>query len=158
VTAAEDTMRKISFSEALEQILQDDRRYHTEAYLFVKDALEFTVKTLGKPSQGPERHVTGKELVDGIRAYACQEYGPMAFRVLKSWGITRTLDFGCIVFNLIGKGIFGKTPQDKLEDFADGYDFRDAFIKPFLPSARHGRAKGHDEQTRGQKELALGNG
>jgi uncharacterized repeat protein (TIGR04138 family) len=152
-------MRKLRFAEALEQILEEDRRYDAEAYLFVRDALDFCVKMLDKPPQGPERHVTGAELLNGIRVYACREYGPMARRVLHSWGITRTQDFGHIVFNLIGKGIFGKTTQDKIEDFADGYDFNDAFVKPFRPAASGSKAKGKDETSPGKKqELALGNG
>jgi len=90
---------------------------------------------LSKPTEGPERHVSGQELLDGIRKYALQEYGPLSRTVLAQWGITTTDDFGQMVFNLVQKGILGKTEQDKIEDFKNGYDFNVAFRKPFLPDA-----------------------
>ncbi|MCX7591081.1 MAG: hypothetical protein N2255_05575 [Kiritimatiellae bacterium] len=121
------------FMEAVAKICQKDPRYRPDAYLFVRDALDFTVKALNKPAQGPARHVTGQELLEGIRRYALQEYGPMTSTVLRSWGIRRTEDFGEIVFNLVEAGKLGKTERDKKEDFANGYDFYEAFVRPFLP-------------------------
>jgi len=126
-------MRKESLVEALQRIVKDDPRYHLDAYLFVREALDVTVKMLNKPTEGSARHVSGIELLEGVRVYALQEYGPMAFRVLDSWGVRRTEDIGAIVFNLVAKGILGKTDQDRREDFDRGYDFREAFVDPFLP-------------------------
>ena len=60
----------------------------------------------------------------------------MALTVFSYWGIERCEDIGNMVFNLIGAGIFGKTEQDSIEDFKSVYDFRDAFVKPFLPADR----------------------
>lgn len=152
-------MQKLSFAEALERILQDDSRYDAEAYLFLKEALDHTVRTLGKPRQGPQRHVSGQELLEGIRDYALQEYGPMAFRVLDTWGVKRCEDFGELVFNLIAVGIFGKTDTDKKEDFAGGYDFYDAFVKPFLPPSALRGAKGRsrDDGQRSKQKAAMDN-
>ena len=59
----------------------------------------------------------------------------MARTVLNRWGLRRTEDFGEIVFQLVDKGILGKTEEDKLQDFAGGYDFDEAFWKPFQPKA-----------------------
>ena len=152
-------MQQISFAEALEQILQEDARFDAEAYLFLKDALDHTVKMMGKPAHGPAKHVTGQELLNGIRGYALQEYGPMALRVLNTWGIRRTEDFGELVFNLIGKGIFGKTATDRKEDFANGYDFFEALAKPFLPASRPQPQNGDSHAACPKKEqTALGNG
>ncbi|MFH0953366.1 MAG: Minf_1886 family protein [Verrucomicrobiota bacterium] len=131
-------MKKINLTEALEQILRDDPRYDVHAYLFLREALDFTIKMLAKPSGGPQRHVSGGELLDGIRQYALQEFGPMAKTVLNRWGIKCCEDFGEIVFNLVGKGILGRTEQDKKEDFAGGYDFDEAFCQPFRPGAKAG--------------------
>jgi uncharacterized repeat protein (TIGR04138 family) len=128
-------MQKLCIGEALEQILKEDPRYDMEAYVFVKEALDFTVKMLDKPMEGPEKHVSGGDLLEGIRRYAAREYGPMAFRVLTAWGVKRTEDFGEIVFNLVTKGILGKSNNDQKSDFANGYDFHDAFAKPFLPAS-----------------------
>lgn len=126
-------MKRISFQEALDRILERDPRYAGDAYHFVREALDFTIKMLNKPAEGPGRHVSGQELLEGIRQYALQEFGPMALRVLHHWGVRSTEDFGEIVFNLVDEGVLGKTEQDRKEDFQGGYDFVSAFQKPFRP-------------------------
>jgi uncharacterized repeat protein (TIGR04138 family) len=75
------------------------------------------------------RHVTGPELLDGVRQYALKEFGPMVMTVFDSWGIRSCEDIGHMVFNLIGAGVFGKTEQDSIEDFKNVYDFEEAFVK-----------------------------
>ena len=80
--------------------------------------------------------MSGQELVEGIRLFALEEFGPVTKLVLNSWGITCTLDFGEMVFNLVDKGVLGKQENDCKEDFADGFDFERAFVKPFLPTGR----------------------
>jgi uncharacterized repeat protein (TIGR04138 family) len=134
-------MQRRSFEEVLALILKEDTRYTADAYFFVRAALDYTIKMLQKPDSGPARHVSGRELLEGIRLCALQEYGPMARTVLNAWGITRTEDFGELVFNLVGKGVLGKTAEDRREDFAGGYDFTSAFVNPFLPS-KPARKKG----------------
>jgi len=134
-------MRRLSYEEALAQIVREDPRYPEDAYLFLREGLDFTIKLLQKPPEGPGRHVTGGELLDGLRQYALQEFGPLARRVLATWGIRHTEDFGNLVFNLVGKGVLGKTAEDRLEDFAGGYDFDDAFVRPFLPRAAAARPR-----------------
>lgn len=129
-------MKKVHFNEALAMILQKDSRYDENAYLFLREALDFTIKLLAKPAQGPARHVSGGELLEGIRQYALKEYGPMAKTVLNRWGISRCEDFGEIVFNLVEAGTLGKTDEDKREDFAGGYDFEKAFRDPFRPAVK----------------------
>jgi uncharacterized repeat protein (TIGR04138 family) len=97
--------------------------------------LDYTIKMLEKPESGPARHVSGHELLEGVRRYALSEFGPIALKTLNSWGITETDDIGAIVFNLVQAGEFGKTDEDKSEDFTGGYDFHEAFAKPFLPTS-----------------------
>ncbi len=126
-------MKKISFQEALEIILKEDARYSAEAYEFVREALDYTLKTHKKESKDPNRHVTGQELLGGIRDYAIAEFGPMSRTVLSFWGIHKCDDFGHIVFNMVEKGILGKTEGDRVEDFYGGYDFEEAFDMPFQP-------------------------
>ena len=62
------------------------------------------------------------------------QFGPLAKTVLESWGVHRCRDFGEIVFNLIEYRVFSKTDSDRREDFADVYDFDEAFVKPFRPA------------------------
>ncbi len=133
-------MKKISYNEALSQIVREDPRYDEHAYLFIREALDHTIQTLDKPVEGPGRHVTGRELLEGIRQYALQEFGPMAHRVLAHWGVHTCEDIGEMVFNLVNKGILGKTENDSKKDFAGGYDFNDAFVTPFLPANREDNA------------------
>jgi len=124
-------MQKIGFAEALDSIVAADPRYHRDAYVFLRDALDYTTKQQKKSKGAAVRHVAGPELLEGVRVYALKEFGPMVMTVFAHWGIRCCEDVGQIVFNLIGAGIFGKTEQDSIEDFKAVYDFQDAFVKPF---------------------------
>lgn len=126
-------MNTRKFQKTLETILRDDSRYAAGAYIFVRMALDFTVKRLCamNPSR-KERHVSSKELLEGIRLFALETFGPMAMPLFEEWGVRSCLDFGQIVFNLVDAKALTKTDDDKLEDFADGYDFREAFVLPYL--------------------------
>ena len=129
-------MRKITFEEAVAQIRKEDPRYAPEAYHFIREALDFTTRSLKKPTKGPGRHVSAAELLEGIRQYALKEYGPLAMTVLQAWGIRQCADFGQIVFNLVNKKFLGKTDADSVHDFDRGYDFATAFRAPFAPEQK----------------------
>ena len=126
-------MQKIGFAEALDTIVAADNRFHRDAYVFLRDALDYTTKQQKKARGAAVRHVAGPELLEGARLYALKEFGPMVQTVFSYWGINRCEDIGHMVFNLIGAGIFGKTEQDSLDDFKAVYSFHDAFVKPYLP-------------------------
>ena len=126
-------MQKIGFAEALDSIVASDPRYQRDAYVFLRDALDFTTKQQKKIKGVSVRHVTGPELLDGVRRYALKEFGPMVITVFDNWGVRSCEDIGNIVFNLIGAGVFGKTEEDSIEDFKNVYDFKEAFVKPFAP-------------------------
>lgn len=134
-------MRKITFEEAVAQILKEDPRYAAEAYHFIREALDFTTRSLKKPATGPGRHVSATELLEGIRQYVLKEYGPMAMTVLQTWGIRQCADFGQIVFNLVNKKFLGKTEDDSAHDFDRGYDFAAAFRAPFVPEKKKCKIK-----------------
>lgn len=130
-------MQDLEFTEIVGLICKEDSRFHRQAYTFVRQALDHTVKEIKRldPSRtGKSQHVSGPELLNGIRAYALDQFGPLTKTVLVAWGITRCQDFGDIVFNLIDYNVFSKTEQDRREDFADIYDFDEAFVKPFAPA------------------------
>ena len=114
--APEDLLQKI------QGLVDRSSKYKFEAYSFILSALHHTMTKLTPP-----RHITGREFCEGIRGYAIDQYGPMAGTVLGHWGITRTLDFGQIVFDLVEVGLMRKTEEDSLDDFKDVYDFKDAF-------------------------------
>ncbi|MEI6147605.1 MAG: Minf_1886 family protein [bacterium] len=126
-------MKQESLEKVFAGLVKEDPRYPMEAYLFLREALDFTMRLMSKPDNGPGRHVTGQELLEGIRQFALREFGPVTATVLHTWNISRTEDFGEMVFNLVNRGLLGKTEQDRKEDFAGGYDFHAAFVSPFLP-------------------------
>ena len=133
------TMQDLYFNEVVELIHKEDPRFGRKAYTFIRHGLDQTVKELRKKdSERAQRsqHVTGPELLDGLRVYALEQYGPLAKTVLNSWGITHCTDFGDLVFNLIEYNVFSKTENDRREDFSDIYTFDDAFVKPFLPAKK----------------------
>lgn len=126
-------MSKISFDEAVAKATAQDVRYSAEAYAFLRDALDFTIKALQKGRNREISHVSGTELCHGLREYALQQFGPMVPTILDDWGVRTTRDMGEMVFNLIRCGAFSKSDTDKVEDFEGVYTFEEAFEKPFLP-------------------------
>lgn len=132
-------MQDTDFPRIVALICKEDTRYDRKAYDFVRLGLDYTVKEIKKKEgarTARSRHVSGPELLDGLRAYALEQYGPLAKTVLNSWGVTACKDFGEIVFNLIEYNAFSKTESDRREDFADLYNFDDVFVKPFQPAKR----------------------
>jgi uncharacterized repeat protein (TIGR04138 family) len=108
------------------QIVAGQPRYAREAYFFVLASLQHVVSRLPRP-----RHVSGRELCEGIRHLAIDRFGLMAKQVLEHWGIQRTADVGAIVFQLIDAKLLSKTEQDAQSDFDDVYDFDDVFVRRF---------------------------
>lgn len=118
----------------LQEIIKKDNRYSIQSYQFIFEALDFTATQLGKIHKNPreeERHVTGQELSEGIKRYALIKFGFMARMVFKQWGITKSSDFGEIVFNLVDSGLMGKTKTDTVDDFKDLYDFKEEYDVKF---------------------------
>lgn len=110
------------FNKKVEEIIEKDSRYKFDAYVFVMEALWFTQNKLKRKG-----HVTGKELLGGIREFAIEQYGPMTKTVFKHWGIRVTEDFGEIVFNMVENGLMSRTDRDCRDDFKNVYDFGEAF-------------------------------
>jgi uncharacterized repeat protein (TIGR04138 family) len=116
----------------IQRVADKDERYRAAAYLFVLEALEHTMRRLGRDrAQGTARHVGGRELLAGIREHALQEFGPLARTVFAAWGIHRTEDFGQIVFRLVEAKLLSRQETDTLEDFASGYDFVETFEREY---------------------------
>jgi uncharacterized repeat protein (TIGR04138 family) len=104
-------------------------RYHPQAYLFVTEALRQAQELVGKDRVDDEEsaHISGRELLEGVRVLASKQYGMMAPSVFAAWGITTTEDFGHIVFEMVERDELRKTERDQLSDFCDVYTFADAF-------------------------------
>jgi len=111
---------------ALRAAVAKDPRYPLDAYLFVCEAVDFTCEKLGK-----RRDVTGRELIEGLCDLALEYYGFLAPTVLERWNITRTDDFGTIVFTLVGVGLLGKSPRDKMADFENLFNLRETLCQRY---------------------------
>ena len=129
-------MQEINFDEVVEKIMAKDARFARDAYHFIRESLDFTQKLAGKETRGALRHVSGQELLEGIRQFALQQFGPMAVTVFEEWGVKTCRDFGEIVFNMVEIGLLAKTEKDTRDDFQNGYDFTDAFRKPYWPQSK----------------------
>lgn len=125
--------------DKLHELTQRNPRYPIQAYQFVFEALDYTAQRLRKNLSSPleqERHVTGQELLEGIKDYALEQFGYMAGVVFEQWGTPRGEDFGEIVFSLVEGGLMGKTESDTKDDFSIGYDFPRIFEEQFRFAGR----------------------
>lgn len=106
--------------------------YHPLAYKFVFSALRYTQEQLGRDrSSEATGHISGPELLDGIRQLGLQHFGMLSLVVFRRWGINVTDDFGRIVFQLIEAGEMRKTQDDQLDDFLGVYDFSKVFLDDY---------------------------
>ena len=110
------------FDDIIDDICEKDKRYRRDAYEFIMEALGFTQKKMRRP-----KHITGEELLSGIREFLLERFGPMTLSVLNHWGVKTTEDFGNIVFNLVNHKVLSKTDEDSIESFKNGYDFNQVF-------------------------------
>ncbi len=125
-------MNKQQYREKLALLLAEDDRYPMAAYHFVADAVSYTVKKQESVVESAKNaHISGRELLEGIKEYALGQFGPLALDVLHDWHIQQTEDFGQIVFNMVRHNLLGASEHDSMVDFTGGYDFRHAFLRPF---------------------------
>ena len=85
------------FWERVHAIREKDPRFRREAYEFV---------------------------MRGLIDLARQDYGELAWTVFNEWGVTRSEDFGAIVFLLVEDGLLGRQDNDSPEDFHGGLDLK----------------------------------
>ncbi len=109
-------------TKALAQLQERNPRFHRLAYIFLIDALHAVIAGMDE-----RRHISGQELVEGVRGLAMERFGPLARTVLEYWGISTTDDLGEIVFALVDIGVLVKQENDRPEDFEDLFDFEEVF-------------------------------
>lgn len=114
------------FYSIISNICTQDPRYYPEAYEFVMEALSFSQVKFKK-----SKHISGEELLTGIKALLLKKFGPMTMTVLKHWGVKATDDFGNIVFNLVENKVLAKDTQDHYDSFKNAYDFDEVFINGY---------------------------
>lgn len=125
----------VAFHIAVREARERDPRFAPQAYAFLCDALEHTIRMLHR-EDSEDRHVAGPELLGGFRELALREFGPMALYTLRDWGITSSEHVGQMVYHFISLGYFGKNETDRIEDFADGVSLEEELTKPFRVERR----------------------
>ena len=114
-------------AEKFRLLLAEDGRYDAEAYNFIYEALDWTLKNVISSERRTNQHVSGRELLEGVRQYAIDQFGCLAATVLGSWGVYETGDFGEMVFNLVAHDLMGRQESDSKGDFREMYDFHEVF-------------------------------
>ena len=104
-----------------------DSAYTPEAYAFLLEALAQTRRDLDR-----DGHVTGTELLAGIRRLAMERFGPMAALVFQEWGIKSSGDFGSMVYELVDKGVLSRKAEDRIEDFLGGHPYQQIFEEEYF--------------------------
>jgi uncharacterized repeat protein (TIGR04138 family) len=116
-------------------------RYHPEAYRFLFSALRHAQQRLGRPAAHgadcEDAHISGQELLAGLRELALEQFGLLTRTVFREWGLESTEDVGRMVFELIERGEMRKTERDRLTDFFDVYDFDEVFDRHYRIDTRH---------------------
>lgn len=115
-----------NFYNKVEMVCAQDPRYKPGAYEFVIEALRYTQRRFKK-----ERHVSGEDLLSGIKELTIKKFGPLALNVLHYWGVKTTEDFGHIVFNMVQHKLLSKQEDDSFDSFRNGYDFEEVFRKGY---------------------------
>lgn len=119
-----------SFEKAVEILVERYPQYTEEAYEFMRAGLDAASDKFCKEDKSP--HLSARELYLGACAYALEEYGPLAAKVLDFWGLKSSSDFGRVVYNLIEVGVFGKQKGDTPEQFDELPDLQQILNAPYI--------------------------
>lgn len=149
-------MQKIGFEEAVVRIQREGSRYDSDAYVFLRDALDQSVRAKQEKMGEEYPHVGGQELLFAFRDLALDEFGPMAETVLEVWGVTCSEDVGEMVFQLIEMGAFGQSDDDSRDDFKEVFSFDEAFCEPFRPQVSSQKIAGRRQSGAGAESHARG--
>ena len=120
------------FKKQVDEIIAKDSRYPFEAYEYVSQAVGKVCRELAEDNNGEtRRHISGKQLIDGLKVLLLKDFDRMAIDVLKLWNVNATDDIGNIVFNLVNAKLLGVSENDSIDDFKNQGDFYQMFVAPF---------------------------
>jgi uncharacterized repeat protein (TIGR04138 family) len=128
----------------LADVVRRDGRYALEAYEFIFDAIDYARHRLAAQRGGLRkvRHISPRELLEGVRDLALEQFGLLATEVFCRWGIQTTSDVGEIVWNLVQSGDIELAPGETRADFDDVFDLKEELARQFriMSSCREGAA------------------
>lgn len=121
-------------SDPVRKLALEDGRYAPEAFAFLLESLDHAIRLAGREeAEGQDRHVSGRELLAGLRAHASEIFGPLAGEVWRRWGIRESLDWGRIVFLLVEAQMLNRQEHDTIDDFRSDLDFDQVFVRSYRP-------------------------
>lgn len=109
--------------DAFKDITERDPRYNARAYTLLMDVVNYLIRE--------RKGASSAAILEEFRERTLDLYGPMSITVLSEWGLTKTEDIGEMMANLVKSGRLRQEKDDQFEDFAGGYDFREAFFGPY---------------------------
>jgi uncharacterized repeat protein (TIGR04138 family) len=128
-------MKDKHFRDTVENIICDDSRFSYDAYEFISKAVAYTVQEISSQKKSStSNHISGYELLCGIGDFAVQQFGPLAYEVLESWGLKDSLSIGYVVFNMVDYSLLGKSDDDSIKDFENVFNLKKELTIRFLPS------------------------
>lgn len=112
-------MSETTFWDAVDALREREAGYAREAYAFVVGALNHTVRSLPEDRlrDAERRHLSGRELLEGVVRLAQAEFGLLAPTVFREWGVKSGEDVGRIVFQLVECRQLSARPEDTMTDF-----------------------------------------
>lgn len=119
---------KEDYRKRIDEIVKNDTRYHREAYSFTVMALNYAVLVLYKTKE-----ISAAEMVEGIKAYGLEKFGPMCRAVFEYWGLYSSTDFALVIYNLIDQSVVVGDKESILGDFEKHtFDFKTELEKPYF--------------------------
>ena len=76
-----------NFPDVIHEIHAKDDRFGKGAYYFIREALDHTLKSMEKSRGKNKGHVSGSELLEGIKDYALERFGPMTSTLMDHWNV-----------------------------------------------------------------------
>lgn len=110
-------------ADGFADIVSRDNRYHARAYTLLADVIRYLSSEHG--------HIKADEILDEFKERALDLFGPMTYTVLTAWGLKETADIGEMMLNLVESGRISRDEDDNIDDFANGYEFKEAFLGPY---------------------------
>lgn len=112
--------------ERIYEICEQDARFKAQAFFLIYSALGRARVMLQR-----DGHIAGQDLLRALSEEARSQYGPMTLAVLQHMGLRNTRDVGDLVFVMVREGLLSKTEGDTAEDFENGYDFEEEFVRDY---------------------------
>src|SRR5690606_7325007 len=121
-------MSVIVFAEdVMSRLREQHPAYHEAAYLFILNALHYVLERLPVP-----RHISGRELAEGVRDLAIDLFVNMYRTVLEYLMSIETAHVGKIAFALVECDVLNSKVEKTLEDYEDLFDFEVDFEQKYI--------------------------